>query len=600
MTGPSPPTDPSASDALLTPEEFEAVLGLLPVGVALADEAGRCTYWSPSARHLLGHPPERLLGRPIAEALYPPGQKPPPEFTIGEARGVPRDLVLLQADGRHLHVRERIVRILGPGPGRGFLITYEDTTDLTHQLERLALIHTLSDLVQGTLKLDRLLHVVLTCATAGAALSFNRAFLLLVDEDEKVLRGAMGAGPMSREEASHVWTALERESLPIDVLVERYFLAGGSHDSRLDQLTREIRVPLGDEHHPLIRALRAEHPLVFRGEEAHRARARVLPPELPASSEFVVAPFIARDRPVGALLADNLFDEVPITAEDVSSLSMLAGIAGLAIANARMYQSERDKTRRLQEALEDLRLAQERLLLSERLAVIGRLSAHLAHEIRNPLTTIGLYVRAIEKHWDGGDLNRRKLEVALDEVGHLEEILNAVLDFARPRSPVFGECDLAALLEDIHRAIAQEAESLDVRTDVSCEPGIAFRADSAQMRQVLLNLTRNALQVMTEGGYLRIVGQRKGDRLVIRVTDTGPGISEENLERIFEPFFTTQVKGSGLGLAICRKIVEDHEGRIEVQSALGRGTTFTVTQPLHPRAPRAPAAPRSERSEEGK
>jgi PAS domain S-box-containing protein len=569
--------------AVLTADAIETVLGLMPVGVLLVDEGGLCTYWSPSAERMLGYPAREVLGRRVFEILERPEvPSPRPPRRSGD-HGAPRDLVLRKKDGHHLHVRERVVDVEGADPSVGHLVTYEDTTDLTHQLERLALIHAISDLVQGTLKLDRLLHVILTCATAGTGLSFNRAFLFLLEEEDGHVRGAMGVGPASHEEADHVWKKLDREGLPVEGLVERYMLEGGRPDSPLDGLVRKTRIPLTDTHHPVIRAIRAEHPLVFRGADARRVAERSLS-GIPLGEEFVVAPFIARDRPIGALLADNIFDRLPITADDVSALSMLAGIAGLAIANARMFQSERKKARHLEKALQDLRRAQERLIQSERLAVIGRLSAHLAHEIRNPLTTIGLYVRAVRKHWDGGDANRRKLEVALDEVAHLEEILNQVLDFARPRAPVLGDCDPAHLLEDIHRAVAQEAEGRGIRTRVSSEYGIPLRADVSQLRQVLLNLVRNALQAMRKDGELTLEARRSGDDVEFRVVDTGPGIAEEHQARIFEPFFTTRVKGSGLGLAISKKIVEDHGGRIELRSREGRGTTFIITQPLRPRA----------------
>jgi PAS domain S-box-containing protein len=565
--------------------ETRTILESLPVSTLVVDDHGICTFWSPAAARLLGHRAEDIEGRP-AFAVILPGEREqaPPVLPPACTPSAPRDVLLHRADGGHVHARESIVRLDAAGTTPGYLISFEDMTVLTHQVEQFTLIHAISDLIQGTLKLDDLLHVILTCATAGTALSFNRAFLLLLADDGSEVKGVMGVGPVNREEADRIWRQQDWSTVPVSVLLEQYFLQGLAHDSPLDEQIRRIRIPMDNTRHPVVRAITKERTLLFTGDDA---RAADMPPQAVfPSNEFAVAPFIARNRPIGALVADKVFDEDPITEDDVTALSMLAGIAGLAIANARVLESEREKARRLEEALDDLQQTQERLIQSERLAAIGRLSAHLAHEIRNPLTTIGLYIRAIGKHWDGGDKNRDKIDVALNEISLLEGTLDSVLDFSRPRAPVFGECDPADLIADIHRSFAHEMDSRGIRVDVECEADIPLRADGAQLRRVFDNLVRNALGIMEDGGDLRIEGRRDGDQAVFGVTDTGPGIPGDDLERIFEPFFTTRIRGSGLGLAISRKIIQDHGGALEAQSPDGGGAAFTITLPLRPRPAR--------------
>jgi signal transduction histidine kinase len=211
------------------------------------------------------------------------------------------------------------------------------------------------------------------------------------------------------------------------------------------------------------------------------------------------------------------------------------------------------------------------------------MTAMLAHEIRTPLTSIGGFARRIVRNTPPEDPRREELEIIVGEVARLERLIDEVLGFSRISRICFESLDLNAeiasllltLQEDLeHRGITQE-----LKTD---EEHLAITGDAAQLRQAILNLVVNAMEAMPEGGRLTVSTRRQGDDVHIAVSDTGPGIRPEDRERLFAPFFTTKVSGTGLGLVIVSQVVENHRGSVDIESAVGTGTTFHVRLPQEP------------------
>lgn len=237
----------------------------------------------------------------------------------------------------------------------------------------------------------------------------------------------------------------------------------------------------------------------------------------------------------------------------------------------------------------DTRLQQtlEAAARSEHLAALGRLSAGVAHEIRTPLTSLKLFFQAMRDEGVSSE-HAEDLRIALQQVQRIENTINHFLNFARPRQPSLAEVDFHHLIDDalvIVRPRANQQE-VDIRTAIAADlPRV--EADVRQLGEALVNLLSNALEVMPDGGRLAIAVETETDysagreqRWVrIDVTDTGPGIRDEDLDRLFEPFFTTKASGSGLGLAIVRGTLERHGGTVEVHTRLGEGTTFSLYLP---------------------
>jgi signal transduction histidine kinase len=184
-------------------------------------------------------------------------------------------------------------------------------------------------------------------------------------------------------------------------------------------------------------------------------------------------------------------------------------------------------------------------------------------------------------------MRRSSLAIVHKEIGRLNRLLTSLLDFARPRSPELQAVDAATLIDAIVNLAGHTAQQkgITLRKDVP-QPPPAIECDPEQIKQVLLNLTINAVQSMDAPGEVVISARRNGSAVEIGVKDEGCGVSEEDLEKIFNPFFTTKDSGTGLGLSVAHQIVAQHGGAMRAERNAGRGMTFSVTLPLHARKTR--------------
>lgn len=227
--------------------------------------------------------------------------------------------------------------------------------------------------------------------------------------------------------------------------------------------------------------------------------------------------------------------------------------------------------------LTEVKMLEEQLKRTDRLAAVGRLASGLAHEIRNPLASISGSVQLLREDTGFSEENRRLMGIVLKEVDRLNLLLSDFLNFARP-APVQPETfDLAALLDELGDLLRCDAQANRVRIEADYQRPIMLYADRQKLRQVLWDLLLNAVQAAAAGGTVRI-GCRTGGR-EIYVEDSGPGIDENARDRIFEPFFTTKEKGTGLGLANAFANVEAHHGRLYVEPGGIGGARFVISLP---------------------
>jgi signal transduction histidine kinase len=240
----------------------------------------------------------------------------------------------------------------------------------------------------------------------------------------------------------------------------------------------------------------------------------------------------------------------------------------------------------------DAAVARTRALQAERLAAIGKMAAHVTHEIRNPLSSIGLNVELLEESLDGGEgrgdgrgdgiAERRRLLAAISrEVQRLSDVSEDYLRLARAPQTRPALVDLCELVRDIVSFARPELERASVRSEVVVDRApIVANVDEGQIRQSLLNLIRNAREALEDGGSLIVSVAREGRWAVVSVADDGVGIAEEARARVFDPFFTTKSTGTGLGLPLTRQIVEAHGGIIACEPVSPHGTRFEIRLPL--------------------
>jgi PAS domain S-box-containing protein len=227
-----------------------------------------------------------------------------------------------------------------------------------------------------------------------------------------------------------------------------------------------------------------------------------------------------------------------------------------------------------------------RLVHSERLAAIGNTVSHIAHEIKNPLLIIGGFARQLLKTPALDPKDQKKLTIIAEEVSRLEAMVGEMRDFVRlpPPQKSFGQLDL--LLEEILLLFETAFKEQNIRVRrVDREPLPRLHFDPQQLHRVLMNLFKNALEAMPQGGELTIATRVENNQVEVSISDTGEGMPPEVRANIFQPYFTTKEKGTGLGLAICKNIVEEHGGCMLVDSQPGKGSTFTIQIPLEETPP---------------
>ena len=259
---------------------------------------------------------------------------------------------------------------------------------------------------------------------------------------------------------------------------------------------------------------------------------------------------------------------------------MFCAQASLAIANARAYRRISDQMRQIERARDDL-------VEAERLASVGRMAGHLAHEIRNPLATIGGFANSIAEALDSGDKARRSATVIYNEVMRLEATLDKALDFTRPVKPDPAPADLNGLIRETVGQFAAELGEGDVEVQFDLDGELPpANIDAPLVKQVIINLLKNAMAAVEnkDRRSIRFGTAESGDMAVMWISDNGVGMDEKTKRTVFAPFFTTKVGGTGLGLSICQNIVAQHGGQITVEAAVGRGSTFRVLLPLAPAA----------------
>ncbi|MGD8240344.1 MAG: HAMP domain-containing sensor histidine kinase, partial [Armatimonadota bacterium] len=237
------------------------------------------------------------------------------------------------------------------------------------------------------------------------------------------------------------------------------------------------------------------------------------------------------------------------------------------------------KNQELEDKSHQLREAQDRLMASEKLALVGQLAASVAHELRNPLGGMKNAAYALGKRLgDGDETVRTMLHVIDQEVGNSDRIISSLLGFCRsdrvePEETDVNACARAALRK------AQAHDSIQVSTELP-EDLPHILGDEGQLQLVLSNLVANAVEAMPHGGELHVGTGVDNGFVRVEVRDTGPGIADDEREKAFRPLFTTKARGVGLGLVICKTLVERHGGRIAISSTPGRGTSFIVKLPV--------------------
>lgn len=238
-----------------------------------------------------------------------------------------------------------------------------------------------------------------------------------------------------------------------------------------------------------------------------------------------------------------------------------------------------DITKQKQAKLELEKSNQQLQMQAQKLAVAGQIAAGIAHEVRNPLTSVNGFLQLMKTQYPE---RTDYFDIIFSEIKRIDFVLSELLVLAKPQSVHFQEVQLHGLLEQVITLLKTNAvlSNIDLKQPFKKQDAGAILADANQMKQLFINLIKNAIEAMPEGGSIYISTEKIMNEWKITIQDEGKGMSEEDIQKIYDPFFSTKKEGTGLGLTICATILKDHHGRMDVSSELGKGTAFHIYLPV--------------------
>ena len=452
------------------------------------------------------------------------------------------------------------------------LLLTVDVTENEKMVHRLLLLQQFGEITQGTLHLDKLLHLILTCITADYSFGFNRATLFLINKELNVLNGKLAIGPASSEEATRILKEMSDSHNSLTDIVDKLDYSHNI-DTPLNTMTKLLVYSLADAKEVVTLCTKEMKPIIVKDAVKDPRVSNEFRKAL-GVNEFVCVPLIAKNEPIGVIVADNVYTAEPISDERVNTLTMFVNQASLAIENAETYKSLEDKIDQLTET-------QQRLIRSEKLAAIGSMSSYVAHEIRNPLVTIGGFAKTLSRFTFTDAKIKVNIDIIIEEVKHLEKILNNITDFAKPSKPEKIDVQICEIMENTCLLMENYFQEKHITLQKKYETGVPEApVDPTQIKQVFLNILMNAVESMPDGGKLDVKIKSIDGSVKIYIVDAGKGMKQGVLQNIYDPFFTTKPSGTGVGLSVSLKIIEDHGGTIDAISEQGKGTTMLLTLPI--------------------
>lgn len=435
-------------------------------------------------------------------------------------------------------------------------------------LQDISLLYRISQLLHSTQATDDLMHLILSLLVHPQGGAFQRAMLFMVNERSNNLQGILG---VTRETAG----LLLPEGLPAEnqQLLISSAAMNAQQQTEFSRQVMQLRLPLDDSHSCMARVVREqksiliERPLRPADKFSQRIRLR----------DHACIPLIARQQVLCVLAIDNFGTQEKITDQRLRFLELFAAQASIALDNAQLVHN-------IESAHQNLRETQERLLQREKMATIGEMSASVAHELRNPLVSVGGFARRLCNKLQPESREFQYATIIHEETERLEKMLNKILSFSRQNELVPTSFNLSQVLK---QALLIEGEKLS-KAGITLITEMAdnlppLQGDPEQIEQVLINLISNARQATLRDGQLTLrltEAHLRGDKAVrIEIQDTGEGIPPEMLRNIFTPFFTTRKQGTGLGLSICHRIIEHHQGELKAANHQN-GAIFSITLPL--------------------
>lgn len=533
-------------------KHLESLLHNTPNGIVTLDASHHILEWNPGAERLFGYTRDEVLGKDIDDLITRPDVRDEAvaltKQVLLEGKVLPLETIRYRKDGKPVSIIVAGSTIRVGDELHGVAAVYTDITERKELEAKLSAIHDFSRRISTLLQVKDVLN--LTLDVVEKVLGHQHCAIHFVDPKTNQLYNKIHRGYSKK--------LMDNFRLPIDG-------------------PKGITAWVATSGKPIIVPDVQKDPRYVPGVEG-------------AKSEMA-APLKVGDDVFGVIDVESTQPNAFLE-DDLTVLTALASYVAIAIKNSLLFRDlakakgELEKwnlelENKVRERTQELRETQEQLLLSERLATIGQLAASVGHELRNPLGVLHNSLYLLNRNLVHADEKARKyLATMKKELLRSDKIISDLLDFSRKREPSFGPTDLNEVIEEVLSKV-EIPEEVEVVRDLD-KPQTVM-ADSAQLHSIFLNLISNGIQAMPDGGSLKVKTSRNNRFVEVKISDTGVGISRENLEKIFEPLFTTKSKGIGLGLSVAKRFVENHGGTIEIESNPNVGSTFIIKLPIKKR-----------------
>lgn len=440
----------------------------------------------------------------------------------------------------------------------------------------LSLLYLFSSTLLSTMKLNKLLHLILSALVCENNGLFGRSMLFLYNQKTNTLQGMLG---ICRENTAGFHVVDVDPDNPLsgfwDLEPEALAL---QQQSPFCADVRSTRIDLSDGCRLVARVVHERKLSCLADLDCHGCDECDFVERFGISSCAGV-PLVTRNNLIGVIIVDNPSGLEQISEEQLHVLQLFANQAGMAIENTRLY-------RNLEEAHAELSDARQRLVHGAHLAAIGEMAASISHELKTPLITIGGFAARLERTLPEDTPQRHYLETIINESHRLERLLGDILAFSRKPTICYQPCDLKAVAEECLADYRLSLADQKISVETALPDGRwQLLGDAGQLKQVCINLLTNAQEAMSNGGWLRVglarIEEQGRPLMVLSIADSGGGIPEEAMKKLLTPFFTTKRHGTGLGLAIVSRIVQNHGGMLRIGNTAD-GAEFKVVLPLVP------------------
>jgi two-component system, NtrC family, sensor histidine kinase HydH len=471
-----------------------------------------------------------------------------------------------------------------------------DEKELIEQLRRsnreLMSLYDVNRLLQTSLPAEEKLYIILTSLTADDGFGYNRAFLLLTNEQRNTLEGWLGVGPLTGEQAREIWEGVaeveqgfEPGLMNVSELLER-----APFDFGIRGFVEPIKRGRG---HP-VKTVISRKP--FYVKDAHARKDLIHPSfqSLLSSPQVAFIPIKSRSRVLGVMAVESHESDTSTDENRMRALSIFGNLAAIALENAELNRSLEERLDSLRLLNRELQEAHAKILRLDRLSTMGTIAAGVAHEIKNPLNSLLINLDLLHAEIAGltgeGSEAGRLMGVIEKESGRIVDTLSEFLSYTRTPKLALERTDVRDVIELALALMEHQAGDAGVKFERQYTDGLSdVVADQGRLKQAFINVIVNAIQAMPEGGTLTIKtserrkkqnGTAKTGMVCVEFADTGCGIPTEAMWRLFDPFYTTKPDGTGLGLPIVESVLRQHGGKVKVDCSKGCGATVCLEIPV--------------------